>query len=93
MLQVPLAQWEGVWKPLWLLAGLLNSAYSYFWDLERDWEVPAFTGRSGEGLTHITQNVVHGSERYGASSSQGIAFWGDVQQHMHRPALPVQHHM
>jgi len=28
---------------LWLAAALLNSAYSYFWDVERDWEVSFFT--------------------------------------------------
>ena len=50
---MPLAQWEGLYKPLWLLSALLNSAYSYFWDLERDWEIPAFTGRSGAHLSWI----------------------------------------
>ena len=29
---------------MWLAAALLNSGYSYFWDLERDWEIQAFTG-------------------------------------------------
>ena len=38
------AAWAGVYKPLWLAAALLNSGYSYFWDLERDWEIQAFTG-------------------------------------------------
>lgn len=38
------AEWAGVYKPLWLAAALLNSGYSYFWDLERDWEIQAFTG-------------------------------------------------
>jgi len=40
---VPLEAWKGFWKPLWLAAALLNSAYSYFWDVERDWEVSFFT--------------------------------------------------
>jgi len=35
--------WRGFYKPLWLGAALLNSAYSYFWDVERDWEISLFT--------------------------------------------------
>ncbi|KAI7841272.1 hypothetical protein COHA_005045 [Chlorella ohadii] len=35
--------WRGFYKPLWLGAALLNSAYSYFWDVERDWEISFFT--------------------------------------------------
>ena len=45
--QVSLAAWDSFYKPLWLLSALLNSGYSYFWDLERDWDIHAFTGRSG----------------------------------------------
>lgn len=35
--------WRGFYKPLWLGAALLNSAYSFFWDVERDWEISFFT--------------------------------------------------
>ncbi|PRW59731.1 SPX and EXS domain-containing 1-like isoform X1 [Chlorella sorokiniana] len=37
------AAWRGFYKPLWLGAALLNSAYSFFWDVERDWEISFFT--------------------------------------------------
>lgn len=40
---VPHESWTGFYKPLWLAAALLNSAYSYFWDVERDWEISWFT--------------------------------------------------
>ena len=30
-------------KPLWLGAALLNSSYSYYWDIERDWDIQWFT--------------------------------------------------
>ena len=43
-LQVEPSAWLSFYKPLWLAAALLNSGYSYFWDLERDWEIQAFTG-------------------------------------------------
>ena len=35
--------WVNIWKPLWLLAALVNSAYSYVWDVERDWEISFFS--------------------------------------------------
>ena len=41
--QVPAASWVAVYKPLWLGAALLNSSFSYFWDIERDWEIQCFT--------------------------------------------------
>lgn len=37
------SEWRGFWKPLWLAAALLNSAYSYYWDVERDWEISWFS--------------------------------------------------
>ncbi|KAK9813520.1 hypothetical protein WJX73_004163 [Symbiochloris irregularis] len=48
--QVTPNQWDAYYKPLWLASAFLNSAYSYFWDLERDWEIKAFTSRQGEPL-------------------------------------------
>ena len=36
-------QWVLLWKPLWLLAALVNSSFSYFWDVERDWEISYFS--------------------------------------------------
>ena len=41
--QVSAEAWKGLYKPLWLGAALLNSSYSYFWDIERDWEIQFFT--------------------------------------------------
>ena len=41
--QVTVGAWQGLYKPLWLGAALLNSSYSYFWDIERDWEIQLFT--------------------------------------------------
>ena len=37
------AAWRSFYKPLWLSAALLNSAYSFFWEVERDWEISFFT--------------------------------------------------
>ena len=41
--QVTAEAWLGIYRPLWLGAALLNSSYSYFWDIERDWEIQFFT--------------------------------------------------
>ena len=41
------ASWVAFYRPLWVLSALLNSAYSYFWDVERDWEVQWFTAPAG----------------------------------------------
>ena len=35
--------WVALWKPLWLFAAFVNSSYSYFWDVERDWEISFFS--------------------------------------------------
>lgn len=45
--QVSDEDWNKFWKPLWLVAAFLNSAYSYYWDIERDWEIAFFTSPSG----------------------------------------------
>lgn len=36
-------EWVMRYKPMWLLAALVNSSFSYFWDLERDWEISFFS--------------------------------------------------
>ena len=41
------ASWVAFYRPLWVMSALLNSAYSYFWDVERDWEVQWFTAPAG----------------------------------------------
>ena len=41
--QVPVEEWHGFYKPLWLASALLNSSYSYYWDIERDWDIQWFT--------------------------------------------------
>lgn len=36
-------EWHGFYKPMWLLSALINSSYSYYWDIERDWDIQWFT--------------------------------------------------
>jgi uncharacterized integral membrane protein len=35
--------WRGFYKPLWLVAAMINSGFSFFWDIERDWEISFFS--------------------------------------------------
>ena len=37
------ARRESTWVLLWLGASLINTCYSYYWDVERDWDVRWFT--------------------------------------------------
>ena len=47
---VTLGQWNSAYKPLWLLSACLNSGYSYYWDIERDWEISFFSSSSSEAV-------------------------------------------
>lgn len=35
--------WVNIYRPLWLLSGVVNSLYSFYWDLTRDWDLSCFT--------------------------------------------------
>ncbi|XP_022894586.1 SPX and EXS domain-containing protein 5-like isoform X5 [Olea europaea var. sylvestris] len=36
-------KWLNVYRPLWLLSSVLNSLYSFYWDVNRDWDLSCFT--------------------------------------------------
>lgn len=36
-------RWTGIYRPLWLLSSVLNSLYSFYWDVTRDWDLSVFT--------------------------------------------------
>ena len=54
--QVSDQDWNKFWKPLWLAAAFLNSGYSYYWDIERDWEIAFFSSPSGTLTTAAIAN-------------------------------------
>jgi hypothetical protein len=35
--------WISFWRILWLASALFNSMFSFFWDVERDWEISYFS--------------------------------------------------
>jgi len=42
------ADWLSTYRPMWMAACAVNSCFSYFWDVERDWEISWFTNTRGE---------------------------------------------
>ncbi|PKI49179.1 hypothetical protein CRG98_030427 [Punica granatum] len=36
-------KWTSFYRPLWLLSSVLNSLYSFYWDITRDWDLSCFT--------------------------------------------------
>ncbi|KAI0510724.1 hypothetical protein KFK09_011333 [Dendrobium nobile] len=37
------ANWTNFYRPLWLLSCTLNSLYSFYWDITRDWDLSIFS--------------------------------------------------
>ncbi|XBI01713.1 hypothetical protein VPH35_130422 [Triticum aestivum] len=36
-------QWVSFYRPLWLISGVINSLYSFYWDIKRDWDLSILT--------------------------------------------------
>ncbi|BBN14133.1 xenotropic and polytropic retrovirus receptor 1 [Marchantia polymorpha subsp. ruderalis] len=36
--------WEATYRPLWLLCCVINTCYSFYWDVTRDWDLGLLTG-------------------------------------------------
>ncbi|PKA65857.1 Phosphate transporter PHO1-2 [Apostasia shenzhenica] len=36
-------KWTGFYRPLWLFSSILNSLYSFYWDITRDWDLSIFS--------------------------------------------------
>jgi len=32
-------KWTNFYRPLWLMSSVINSLYSFYWDLARDWNL------------------------------------------------------
>ncbi|KAL1224876.1 Phosphate transporter PHO1-2 [Cardamine amara subsp. amara] len=35
--------WTSFYRPLWLFSSVINSLYSFYWDVTRDWDLSGFT--------------------------------------------------
>ncbi|KAG9138599.1 hypothetical protein Leryth_012937 [Lithospermum erythrorhizon] len=53
-------KWIGIYRPLWLLSSVVNSLYSFYWDLTRDWDLSSFTRIFKFNKPHILSYLVYG---------------------------------
>ncbi|CAO2842252.1 unnamed protein product [Amaranthus hypochondriacus] len=52
--------WTNIYRPLWLMSSLLNSIYSFYWDITRDWDMSCFTRIFKFGKPHICSYLLYG---------------------------------
>ncbi|GER47937.1 EXS (ERD1/XPR1/SYG1) family protein [Striga asiatica] len=53
-------KWTNIYRPLWLLSSLLNSLYSFYWDITRDWDLSCFTRIFKFSKPHILSYLLYG---------------------------------
>ncbi|PON68780.1 EXS, C-terminal [Parasponia andersonii] len=53
-------KWTSFYRPLWLLSSVLNSLYSFYWDVTRDWDLSGFTRIFKFNRTHTLSNLLYG---------------------------------
>ncbi|KAF1899802.1 hypothetical protein Lal_00019934 [Lupinus albus] len=53
-------RWTNLYRPLWLMAAVVNSLYSFYWDLARDWDLSGFTRIFKFSKPHLLTHLVHG---------------------------------
>ena len=58
---VDVGTWRAVWKPLWVMSCILNTTYSFYWDVERDWDIRLFTPGAMLPVYALLSPVLHGS--------------------------------
>lgn len=52
--------WTNVYRPLWLLSSLINSCYSFYWDVTRDWDLSVFSRIFRSKNPHLRPNMLYG---------------------------------
>ncbi|KAH1120432.1 hypothetical protein J1N35_003592 [Gossypium stocksii] len=51
--------WTNFYRPLWLLSSVLNSLYSFYWDVARDWDF-SFARMFKFNKSHLYSHLLHG---------------------------------
>ncbi|GJX79558.1 ERD1/XPR1/SYG1 protein, partial [Tanacetum coccineum] len=54
--------WINFYRPLWLLSSFLNSLYSFYWDVTRDWDLSCFTRIFKFTKPHIVSQLIYGQK-------------------------------
>ncbi|KAL9224931.1 hypothetical protein vseg_000910 [Gypsophila vaccaria] len=52
-------KWTNIYRPLWLVSSVVNSTYSFYWDVTRDWDMSCFTRIFKFGKPHICSYLLH----------------------------------
>ncbi|KAI7732602.1 hypothetical protein M8C21_023748, partial [Ambrosia artemisiifolia] len=52
--------WVNFYRPLWLLSSFLNSLYSFYWDITRDWDLSGFTRIFKFTRPHLVSQLIYG---------------------------------
>ncbi|KAJ7951056.1 SPX and EXS domain-containing protein [Quillaja saponaria] len=60
-------KWTSVYRPLWLLSSVVNSLYSFYWDVTRDWDLSGFSRIFLFSRPSLCSNLFYGR--------QWIYFW------------------
>ncbi|KAM7491721.1 hypothetical protein LguiA_034642 [Lonicera macranthoides] len=53
-------KWTNIYRPLWLLSAVLNSLYSFYWDVTRDWDLSVFTRIFKFNKLNFCSNIFYG---------------------------------
>ncbi|CAN1232306.1 SPX and EXS domain-containing protein 5 [Linum perenne] len=53
-------KWTNFYRPLWLFSSVLNSLYSFYWDVTRDWDLSAFTRIFKFNRPSVCSYIIHG---------------------------------
>ncbi|KAK2971740.1 hypothetical protein RJ640_022879 [Escallonia rubra] len=53
-------RWTSIYRPLWLVSSFLNSSYSFYWDVNRDWDLSGFTRIFKFSKPHFFSHLLYG---------------------------------
>ncbi|XP_077211980.1 uncharacterized protein LOC143847152 isoform X2 [Tasmannia lanceolata] len=54
--------WTNVYRPLWLISSVINSLYSFYWDVTRDWDLSVFSRIFKFKNPHFCSNILYGRQ-------------------------------
>ncbi|XP_058102336.1 uncharacterized protein LOC131246336 isoform X2 [Magnolia sinica] len=55
-------RWTNIYRPLWLLSSVLNSLYSFYWDVTRDWDLSVFSRIFKFKNPNLCSNILYGRQ-------------------------------
>ncbi|KAH0980374.1 hypothetical protein GBA52_007551 [Prunus armeniaca] len=55
-------RWTNFYSPLWLLSSVVNSLYSFYWDIARDWDLSGFSRIFKFSRSSMLSNMFYGQK-------------------------------